>query len=61
MNKRLTRFYAVEINDFLNAVKEQRIQDAWKSLERAHILGQFFLERAFLYSFSHAYFKFEDI
>ncbi len=42
MNKKLMRFYALEINNFQNAVKEQKIQVAWKSLERAHILGQFF-------------------
>lgn len=47
MNNKLKQFYAVEINNFLNALKEQRILDAWKSLERAHILGQFFWKEHF--------------
>ena len=51
MNKKLTRFYAVEISNFQNAVKEQRIQDAWKSLERSHILGQFFWKEHFYIHF----------
>ena len=51
MNKKLTQFYSVEVNNFQSAVKEQRVQDAWKSLERAHILGQFFWKEHFYIHF----------
>lgn len=51
MNKKLTQFYYLEINNFQNAVREQRIQDAWKNLERAHVLGQFFWKEHFYIHF----------
>ncbi len=47
MNQKLAQHFEIEINSFLCALKEKRIDDAWIFLERAHILGQFFWKEHF--------------
>ena len=41
MNKKLSQFFNLEINNYKNAVKSKKVSEAWIFLERAHILSQF--------------------
>lgn len=42
MNKNLRYYYELELEESGIAIKNKKIELAWKHLERAHILGQFF-------------------
>lgn len=43
MNKKIRHAYKLEIKDFSNAIANKNYPAAWSHLERAHILGQYFV------------------
>lgn len=51
MNKKLSKFFNLEINNYINAVKLKKISEAWIFLERAHILSQFYWKEHFYIHF----------
>jgi hypothetical protein len=48
MPKALRQFYNVELRAYKNSLREGKLKSAWRSLERAHVIGQ-------AYPYEHTY------